>query len=304
MGDARNDEGTQATRVHRGMAVLLLLSASATACGSATSGASQARAGATSTLAPATASPPKVTAPASGSPGAAAGSLAATPSGGAAATAAPSSAGATPAAGGPEARRSPATAAPSTAPAPPVAAGWMLTTVYTAVESFHAGAPQAVTGCPPGADECTNGSVALGSYPGDFLDAVRSQGTGRITGGQYAGRYLSWDADSGYAVDAAVLDASEKPMRAFVSAGADPSIPLGTAFQVLECGVDRVSGHPADPGVCARIRAASWVVRAAPRQAGERHSLELYIGEEDGPGFTAGPMPVHTVSAGTTLTGP
>ncbi len=286
-------------RVRRGLAVLLLLSAGTAACGSATTGAPQARAAhATATVTPSA----TATAPAPGTTGAAAGSPAANPPGGAAATATPSPAGATPAVpGDPRATPTPVAVTPSAAAAAPDAAGWMLTAVYTAVESFHTDARQAIAGCPPGADECTNGSAALGSYPGSFLDAVRTQGTGRITDGQYSGRYLTWDADSGYGIDAAVLDGSEKPMRAFVSAGADPSIAPGTAFQVLDCGLDRASGQPADPGVCARIRAAAWVVRAPLRQAGDRHALELYIGEEDGPGFAAGPLPVHTVSARTTL---
>jgi hypothetical protein len=288
------------THVRRGLAALLLVSAAATVagCGGASTGAPQARAGSGSTLAPASSSTPPAS---SSSPGAAAGSPAATLPGGMAPTGAPSPAGATPSATASHTTPPRATATPTVAPVPPVAAGWTLAAVYTAVESFHTGARQPVTGCPPGADECSNGTAALGSYPGDFLDAVRSQGAGRLTSGRYAGQYLTWDADSGYAVDAAVLDASEAPMRPFVSAGADPSIALGTAFQVLDCGVDRVSAHPVDPGVCARIRAASWVVRAPARQAAGGRALELYIGEEDGPGFAAGPLPVRTVSARTTL---
>ncbi|MEA2615966.1 MAG: hypothetical protein QOE72_1749 [Chloroflexota bacterium] len=288
------------TRVRRGLAALLLVSAAAAVagCGGPSTGAPQARVASGSTLAPATSSTPPAP---SSSPGAATAAPAATPSGGTAPSGAPAPAGATPSAATPRTTPPPATAAPTAAPKPP-AAGWSLTAVYTAVESFHTDTPaEAVTGCPPGADECTNGTTALGSYAPTFLAAVRSQGAGRLTSGRYAGRYLTWDADSGYAIDAAVLDASEAPMRPFVSAGADPSIALGTAFQVLDCGVDRVSGRPVDPGVCARIRAASWVVRAPARQAAGSHALELYIGEEDGPGFAAGPLPVRTVSARTTL---
>ncbi|HEY0410182.1 MAG TPA: hypothetical protein VGE42_07925 [Candidatus Dormibacteraeota bacterium] len=287
------------TRARRGLAALLLLSvgAAVSGCGAPSSGAPQARAGSGSTLVPATSSRP----PASSiSPGAAA-SPAATPPGGTDPTGAPSPAGATASAAAPRTTPPPAAAAPTLAPSPPTSGGWTLTAVYTAVESFHGGDSQPVTGCPPGADECTNGTADLGKHPGSFLAAVRSQGAGRLTSGKYAGQYLTWDADSGYAVDAAVLDASEKPMQPFVSAGADPSIVLGTAFQVLDCGVDRVSARPVDPGVCARIRAASWVVRAPARQAAGSHALELYIGEEDGPGFAAGPLPVRTVSARTTL---
>jgi hypothetical protein len=197
----------------------------------------------------------------------------------------------------------PVAAAP-TAAATPVAQGgtWRLTVYYTAVESFHSGPPQAVTGCPPGADECSNGTVALGSYPADFLDAVRGQGAGRITSGKYAGRFLTWDADSGYAVDAAVLDASEKPLQPFVSAASDPGIALGTAFQVLDCGLDSASGHTTDAGGCARIKRASWVVRSPDRRPGDSHALELYVGEEDRPDFaTASPLLLHTAGARTTL---
>jgi hypothetical protein len=288
------------TRVRCSLAALLMVTAGAAVagCGGTTTGAHQARAGSGSTLVPATSSTPPAS---SSSPGAAAGSPAAIPPGGTAPTGVPSTAGATPSATTLGITPPPATAAPTLAPAPPTAAGWTLTAVYTAVESFHTGNPQPVTGCPPGADECTNGTADLGKHPGDFLEAVRSQGAGRLTSGKYAGQYLTWDADSGYAVDAAVLDASEAPIRPFVTAGADPSIALGTAFQVLDCGVDRVSGHTVDSGMCARIRAASWVVRAPARQAAGSRALELYIGEEDGPGFAAGPLPVRTVRARTTL---
>jgi hypothetical protein len=175
---------------------------------------------------------------------------------------------------------------------------WALSTRYTAVESFHNRAPQAVNGCPPGADECSNGSTPLGSYPSDFLDAVRAQGAGRITSGTYSGRYLTWDADSGYAIDTAVLDDSEKPMVAYVSAGGDPGL-VGTAFTVLDCGLD--GGHAPSATACSRIRSASWTVRVAARQTGNAHLLELYIGEEDGPGFESGPRLLHTAGARTSL---
>lgn len=218
---------------------------------------------------------------------------------GAPTTALPSAAAVTPtaAAPAPTATTPRATAAPTATASPTPAPGaWTLAVYYTAVESFHTGPAQAVTGCRPGADECSNGTDPLGSYPADFLDAVRSQGAGRITAGKYAGRYLTWDADSGYAVDTAALDQSDAPLRPFVSAGAgDPGIAAGTAFSVLDCGV------PADAAGCARLRSANWVVTGTTRRAADAHTVELYVGEEDGPGFGAGPLIIHSHNAHTTL---
>ena len=185
----------------------------------------------------------------------------------------------------------------------PAPGAWTLTAYYTAVESFHSGPAQAVTGCRPGADECSNGTDALGSHPTDFLDAVRRQGSGRITAGKYSGDYLMWDADSGYAVDTAVLDQSDRPLRPFVSAGAgDTAIAPGTAFQLLDCGVDVATGHAPDAAGCARLRSASWVVTGPTRQPADADVIELYVGEEDGPGFGAtSPLLVHSRNARTTL---
>lgn len=204
----------------------------------------------------------------------------------------------------PRSTPSPHPVIPTTAASPTPAPGaWTLTVSYTAVESFHNGPAQAIAGCRPGADECSSGSDALGSYPADFLDAVRSQGSGRITAGRYSGDYLMWDADSGYAVDTAVLDQSDRPLRPFVSAGAgDPDIAPGTAFQLLDCGVDVITGHAPDAAGCARLRSASWVVTGPTRQPADAHTIELYVGEEDGPGFgVTGSVLVHSRNARTTL---
>jgi hypothetical protein len=179
---------------------------------------------------------------------------------------------------------------------------WRLVTRYTAVESFHTGAPQAITGCPPGNDECTNGTTPLGSYPGDFLDAVRHEGTGRITSGRCNRQYLTWDSDSGYAVDSALRDAANQPLRAFASATADATIALGSGFRIQDCGADRTTGRRTDPGACARLEAANWVVGDGNGQPDGSRELDLYIGEEDRPGFdTASPLVIDTVAARTTL---
>jgi hypothetical protein len=178
---------------------------------------------------------------------------------------------------------------------------WKLVTYYTVVESFHSGPPQAVVGCSPGADECNRGTTPLGSFPGDFVSAVREEGTGRITNGPYAGKVLTWDAESGYSIDDAPNDASGSPLKPFVSAATDESVPMGTAFRVQDCGVGTGGGR-VDAAVCSRLTAASWVVADRTGKPAGSRELHLYIGVESRPGFaTSDPLVVSTVDARTTL---
>jgi hypothetical protein len=293
-------------RVHAPRPLLLGIALSLAACGgaspSAPRDARETPGSATASTAQPAASPTRSTAVSSSL------TSTSTPTTSTAASTAPSTAlssavAVTPTAAAPRTTATPRPVTPTAAASPAPASGaWTLTVYYTAVESFHTGPAQAVTGCRPGADECSNGTDALGSYPADFLDAVRGQGSGRITTGRYAGKYLLWDADSGYAVDTAVLDQSDRPLRPFVSAGAgDPGIAPGTGFGLLDCGVDTVTGRAPDAAACARLRAASWVVAGPTRQPADAHVLELYVGEEDGPGFAGGPLLLHAHNARTTL---
>jgi hypothetical protein len=178
---------------------------------------------------------------------------------------------------------------------------WKLVAHYTAVESFHSGPPQAIAGCPPGADECNRGTTPLGSFPADFIKVVQDEGTGRITSGPFAGKVLTWDAESGYSVDPAPSDASGNPLTPLVSAAADESVPLGTHFRVQDCGVDS-AGHRIDAGACSRLRGASWVVVDRTGRPRGSRELDLYIGAENRPDFARSePLNVSTVDARTTL---
>ncbi|HET8640734.1 MAG TPA: hypothetical protein VFM37_02285, partial [Pseudonocardiaceae bacterium] len=78
---------------------------------------------------------------------------------------------------------------------------WLVTVYYTAVESFHRGDPVEVTGCVRRG--CKNRDEPLGRYPGGFAEAVREEGSGRITDGAHAGKYLNWSHDIGYWLDSA-----------------------------------------------------------------------------------------------------
>lgn len=157
---------------------------------------------------------------------------------------------------------------------------WTVTVYYTAVQSYHSGAPTPVVGCPT--MDCAHGNADLGTYPADFVAAVRTEGTGRTAGG----RYLNWSHNVGFWLDNTPRDAYGQPLRPFESAAADPDVlPAGTRFALLDCGREPVSRV-----VCARLRQARWTVtdQFTPGFGGARH-VDLYIGAETGPGFTESP---------------
>lgn len=162
--------------------------------------------------------------------------------------------------------------------------GWLITVYYTAVENHHAGPSTEVYGCPD--TDCASGNKSLGSYPVGFVDAVRDEGTGRITTGSHAGRYLNWSYNIGYWLEDAPLDSRGEPLEPFVSAAADGDVlAMGSRFTVVECGKTD-SGEAPPSEVCAKISTASWQIRDefTPGLGGLRH-IDLYIGEESGPEF-------------------
>jgi hypothetical protein len=174
--------------------------------------------------------------------------------------------------------RAPA-ARPSAAGSAAPSSGWTLTVYYTAVQRYHTGKPTPVTGCP--VLDCTHGHTALGTYPADFVQAVHDEGTGHTADG----RYLNWSSDTGYWLDSAPRDSAGGALRPFESAAADPDVlRAGARFTIADC------GHGSVPDVCAKLRASHWVVtdEFTPGLGGQRH-VDLYIGEETGPGFTDGP---------------
>ncbi|BEL06950.1 hypothetical protein Q0Z83_051410 [Actinoplanes sichuanensis] len=152
---------------------------------------------------------------------------------------------------------------------------------YTAVERFHDGDPTTVTGCPR--LDCSDGDDDLGTYPADFVDAVRDEGTGRTISGEY----LNWSYDTGFWLDSAPRTSDGGTLVPFVSAATDPDVlSRGTRFTVSGCGTLE-DGSAAPRKVCAALRAAAWKItdEFTPGLGGPRH-LDAYIGEETGPGFT------------------
>lgn len=158
---------------------------------------------------------------------------------------------------------------------------WTATIYYTAVESFYAGPRTQVTGC--STLDCLRGGSDLGSYPQDFIAAVRAEGTGRTAGG----RYLNWSFDTGFWLDDAPRDTAGRKLRPFESAAADPAtLPPGTRFRLVGCGVEE-DRSPVDPRVCRLLCAGRWVVtdEFTPGLGGPRH-VDLYIGEQTAADFT------------------
>jgi hypothetical protein len=188
-------------------------------------------------------------------------------------------------------------------PAPPPTTAtasrpWRLTTYYTAVEQYHHGSPVDVTGCP--VRDCDHGHDDLGSYPDDFVSAVKDEGAGRITAGAHAGQYLNWSYDVGYWLDTVPANTNGGRLATFHTAAADAdAMRPGTAFVVTDCGTQ--GRDPVEPAACARFRQAHWVVEDAftPGLGGARH-VDLYIGEEDRPDFTD-VSPIYIDASGAAL---
>lgn len=175
----------------------------------------------------------------------------------------------------------------------PAGEGWTVTVYYTAVAAYHGGELERVRGCPQ--FECDGGSPAvdLGAFPATFVRAVHDEGTGRIS----AGRYLNWSVDVGYWLDTAPRDSAGGALEPWRTAAADPGVlTAGNRFTITSCG----SGEDVSPQVCDRIRDAEWTVRDefTPGLGGERH-VDVYIGEETGPGFTDSDW--YTTLTGATL---
>lgn len=165
--------------------------------------------------------------------------------------------------------------------------GWTVTVYYTAVESFHSDPPVAVQGCL--VLDCADGTDDLGSYPGDFVIAVKDEGAGRLTSGPHAGRYLNWSYDVGYWLDDVPRTSSGAALQPMVSAASDGLV-TGAQVSIEDCGTeDGGSAVPRD--VCDMLSAPNWVIddEFTPGLGGDKH-IDLYLGEEDTADFTEQPL--------------
>lgn len=159
--------------------------------------------------------------------------------------------------------------------------GWEITVYYTAVEDFHIGADTDVTGCTK--LDCKDGKDDLGTYPQDFVDAVKDEGTGRTSDGQY----LNWSYDIGFWLDSEPRTSDGERLTPFVSAAADPNVlPQGTHFSITGCGTQDDGSSPQE-AVCAALRDAAWEItdEFTPGLGGSHH-IDAYIGPETSQNFT------------------
>lgn len=111
---------------------------------------------------------------------------------------------------------------------------------------------------------------------------MHDEGTGRITSGTHAGKYLNWSYDVGYWLDTAPRDAYGNVLVPYISAAADTNVlKAGDEFFVTECGKN------IDAAFCTRVKQARWKIadQFTPGYGGSLH-LDLYIGEEDQSRFT------------------
>lgn len=155
-------------------------------------------------------------------------------------------------------------------------AQWHVTVYYTAVEKYHHEASVSVTGCLQ--QDCSDNQQSLGSYPQGFVDAVKQEGTGRITSGQHAGKFLNWSYDTGYWLDTIPADTNGDRLQPFKSAAADKSIlEQGTKFKFKNCGQGEITGD-----FCSTLKTAIFEIRDefTPGLGGKNH-IDIYIGEED-----------------------
>jgi hypothetical protein len=174
--------------------------------------------------------------------------------------------------------------------------GWEISTYFTAVESFYSGRRIPLRGCLH--IDCRNGDSLLGSFPSDFIAAVREEGSGRLADPREDRAYLNWSIDNGYWLDHAPRDARGSILQPYVSAAADPEIDYVTAVEIDRCGSDAVTGRSLVASACEEITSAQWVVRDRFTVGEVGKHIDLYVGEQDQPDFSVqSPKSVHTFGA-------
>jgi hypothetical protein len=177
------------------------------------------------------------------------------------------------------------TPTPTPAPGSISSEAYTITVYYTAVESFHTDAAQNVSGCL--IRECSFGNNLIGNYPASFIKATKTEGTGRITSGANAGKYLNWSVDVGYWLDTIPSDGYGGALVPFRTAAADAiALPKGAQFRLV-APLKQEDGSALEATSANRLLSATWLIndQFTPGLGGALH-LDVYIGEEDRVNFT------------------
>ena len=167
------------------------------------------------------------------------------------------------------------------------------------MESFHTDAAVNVSGCLIRA--CSFGNKLIGTYPASFIKATKTEGTGRITSGMNAGKYLNWSVDVGYWLDTIPSDGYGTALVPFRTAAADDiALTRGTKF-ALVAPLIQDDGTPLDSTSANKLLSAQWLIndQFTPGLGGALH-LDLYIGEEDRVNFT-NQSPMYTTLMNTKI---
>jgi len=160
-----------------------------------------------------------------------------------------------------------------------------ITVYYTPVEIYHSGPTLPVWGATDISGE--SGRELLGSYPESFIAAVQMEGSGRITSGAYAGKYLNGSFGGGFWLSEFAPDAYGEPLQPFKTAAADADVlERGTLFKLkkplLESGNVEISATAAK-----KLLSSTWDVQDHFETGyGGDLRIDLYIGEEDRDDFT------------------
>ena len=176
---------------------------------------------------------------------------------------------------------------------------YLITVYYTAVESFHTDAVQSVSGCL--IRDCAFGNSLIGNYPASFVNATKTEGTGRITSGVNAGKYLNWSVNVGYWLDTIPSDGYGTALVPFRTAAADDiALTRGTLFKLL-APLIQDDGTALDSISANKLLSAQWLIndQFTPGLGGALH-LDLYIGEEDRLNFT-NTSPLYTTLMNTQI---
>ena len=168
-----------------------------------------------------------------------------------------------------------------------------VTVYYTPVESYYP--REDLTYIKAWPDYSTTGTkVTLGPYPLRFVRHTKGEGTGQITSGKYAGKFLNWsyeglgpNADQqGFWLDVCPRDAHGGCLKALETAAASQGLGLatGTRFELAECG----TGATAE--ACSYFKSGNWVVndQFTTGIASERQ-IDLYYGLQDRKEFRGSP---------------
>ena len=165
------------------------------------------------------------------------------------------------------------------------------TVYYTPVESYYTRNDLTTVRAWP--DLRTVGpKVRMGPLPAAFVRHTKGEGTGKITSGKYAGKFLNWSYEGlgpnanqqGFWIDTCPRNAYGGCLKKRVTSAAVRSLGIkrGTQFKLVTCGSEE--GNPA----CTYFKRGNWVVKdrfttgiASDRQ----RQIDLYYGLQDFKGF-------------------